>query len=111
MTEITVELLDAPHRDIPDGSKLFAQIIINNVIFAQTCPFDNRNDSWNLTIECEVYVPVVQYTGLSFISCSPPSASIALVREWPTNVPRLLGTVNLASSDQFAEIEGRHCTS
>ncbi len=59
MTDIIVKLLDAPHRDIPDGSKLFAQIIIDNVIFAQTLPLDNdgsQNESWNLTIECEMYV-------------------------------------------------------
>ncbi len=57
--EITVNFADPPHRDIPKNSKICAQIVIEDSIFAQTIAVDSLDEggnSWKLGIECNMYV-------------------------------------------------------
>lgn len=60
MVEIGV-MLTAPHQDIPINSKLLAQIIVDNRIFAQTLPVESdagKKDSWKFDVECKMYICV-----------------------------------------------------
>lgn len=115
---MVVALTSSPHQDIPSSSKLFAQIIIDRNVFAQTvsveCVKDN-SDSWEFTVNCEMCAPLLTFIGIAsslifsflFFPCSPEvkAFSIALLREWPPSVNRLLGVLDVERDEVVTKVE------
>ena len=60
--EINIKLSSPPHRDIPAKSKIFAQIVIDHIIFAQTISEsvsstdEGQEDCWKLILDCNMWV-------------------------------------------------------
>ena len=81
-----------------------AQIVIEDTIFAQTLAVDSLNDkdnSWKLSVKCNMCVNML--IGCKIKSLIRPSNIwnfyIAILREKPENVTRLLGTVDMARGE------------
>ncbi|KAK6974138.1 CHAT domain-containing protein [Favolaschia claudopus] len=56
LDELNIESLIYPHEDLPDGMKMFAQLIIEKTIWLQTLAVESEPDgrSWNVKIECKI---------------------------------------------------------
>ncbi len=59
VVEINIKLSSPPHRDIPARSKIFAQIVIDHMIFVQTVSVDGADEGkvfWKLIVDCNMWV-------------------------------------------------------
>jgi hypothetical protein len=56
MTDISIESLSNPHRDLPDDTQMHAQLIIDEIILSQTVALkkDTVHQSWKLKIDFEM---------------------------------------------------------
>jgi hypothetical protein len=44
--------LSNPHEDLPEDSKLLAQVIVNNIILVQSVPVENdAHHSWEMKLD------------------------------------------------------------
>lgn len=67
MPEITVKLSSAPHQDVPDNSKLVAQIIVDQIVLVQTIPVssvDDNGDCWELAVDCKMCVSIYEISSI-----------------------------------------------
>ncbi|KAK6977327.1 CHAT domain-containing protein [Favolaschia claudopus] len=82
-----VESLEYPHEDLPDGMKMFAQLIIEDYIWLQTLAVDSQSDgrSWKLRPECSIF-------------------RITLLRQSEMGGTRLLGYTEI-QRDRILELE------
>jgi hypothetical protein len=55
-TDIIVKSPSNPHRDLPDDTEIFAQLIIDERIVFQTLPMKKNtgHQSWNLGVDCQM---------------------------------------------------------
>ncbi|KAF8218104.1 hypothetical protein K438DRAFT_1925316, partial [Mycena galopus ATCC 62051] len=95
---IRITSLTNPHDDLPSDMKMFAQLIIEEIIFLQTLPVSSEQDqkSWKLQFGCN-------------IPAHAPTFSVAVLHQSETEGKRLLGYVEIRRGKVLASVEWNRC--
>ncbi|KAF8182754.1 hypothetical protein K438DRAFT_1152683 [Mycena galopus ATCC 62051] len=99
LRSMRITSLTNPHDDLPGDMEMFAQLIIDEIIFLQTLPVASGEDqrSWKLEFGCN-------------IPAHAPTFSVAVLRQSETEGKRLVGYVEIRQGEILESVESNGCT-
>ncbi|KAF8149794.1 hypothetical protein K438DRAFT_1779174 [Mycena galopus ATCC 62051] len=108
LRSMRITSLTNPHDDLPGDMEMFAQLIIDEIIFLQTLPVASGEDqrSWKLEFGCNM----IHRPSHPLSPAHAPTFSVAVLRQSETEGKRLVGYVEIRRGEILESVESNGCT-